>query len=362
MQRVLGHIVRKRLSQETENVATEALAYILETSESARNGMNKLLRGIVPDLPPLRFETQQPDGSNRPDMKGLAATETRLFVENKLWAGLTDNQPVSYLNSLAKYPQPSLLLVIGPAKRQQVLQRGLARRVEDAKILGSEPDAVAGVTWLCATTIGPFLALTSWMTVLSALEREAAEDLGARGDLIQLRALCDAADDDAFIPVSAESISDQRTPALILQLVSVATEAIELGVSRRVLSTNGLKTSANPRRIGRHVRVAGGRGPGAWFGVHFELWKSHGMTPLWLKFPDDEFGRARDVWGRIEPWAATAGKLAVKYGNEVAIAFDIAPGEDKTDTIRSLVRDLDVVGELLRGLGSPQDSQPPAEP
>ena len=105
MSTVFSHIIQKRFSQVNEDVATDALAYVLESSEAARSGMTKLLRGILPDLPPLRFKTQQVDGTIRPDMWCFAGAEPRVFVENKFWAGLTDNQPVSYLKQLGFHPK-----------------------------------------------------------------------------------------------------------------------------------------------------------------------------------------------------------------------------------------------------------------
>ena len=116
MQTVFSHIIQRRFSLVNEDVATEALAFILETSEAARNGLLKLLRGIEPSLPPMRYKTQQVEGTIRPDMWGFSEGEPRLFIENKFWAGLTDNQPVSYLQQLATYSNPSILLVVAPAE------------------------------------------------------------------------------------------------------------------------------------------------------------------------------------------------------------------------------------------------------
>src|SRR5579872_3116806 len=115
MRTVFSHIIQKRFSAVTEDVATDALAYVLESSDAALRGMIKLLRGIIPDFPPLRFKTQQAEGAMRPDMWGFADAEPRVFVENKFWAGLTDNQPLTYLKRLAARSQPTVLLVIAPA-------------------------------------------------------------------------------------------------------------------------------------------------------------------------------------------------------------------------------------------------------
>ncbi|MFZ0828253.1 MAG: DUF3631 domain-containing protein [Verrucomicrobiia bacterium] len=190
MNTVFSHIVQRRYSHDYENIATDALAFILESSEPARSGLMKLLRGIVPDLPSLRFRTQQTEDNARPDMWGFDGIVPRAFVENKFWAGLTENQPVHYLKLLAGNIQPSLLLVVVPAARQETVWRELLRRLENDKSGGT----TKGKVRLIATGIGPILALTSWRELLSAIDAELADDPQARNDVIQLRALCDAAD------------------------------------------------------------------------------------------------------------------------------------------------------------------------
>ena len=85
-----------------------------------------------------------------------------------------------------------------------------------------------GIHSSARTSIGPILAVTSWDNVLSALEHETIDDPEARGDLVQLRSLCDAADLDAFSPLSREELSDQRSPALVLQLNAIWEEASTL--------------------------------------------------------------------------------------------------------------------------------------
>src|ERR1017187_4981527 len=123
MSTVFSHIVLRRLSKEYENVATEALAFILDVSEGARTGVMKLLKVIAPELPSLRFETQQSfdteqaDASARPDIWGLDEATLRVLIENKFGAGLTVNQPVEYLRKLATCPSPAVLLMVVPEAR-----------------------------------------------------------------------------------------------------------------------------------------------------------------------------------------------------------------------------------------------------
>src|SRR5260370_28042970 len=221
MPTVFSQIIQKRFSAVNEDVATDALAYVLESSDAARRGIMKLLRGVVPDLPALRYKTQQVEGAMRPDMWGFADTEPRVFVENKFWAGLTDNQPVTYLKRLAACSQPSVLLVVAPSAREQTLWRELIRRLNDVGISISEREHAAGVAVCGATLLGPILARTSWTNVLSVVVNEAVDDLIAIGDLIQLRALCDAADNEAFAPATREQLSDQRTAGFVVQLGAI---------------------------------------------------------------------------------------------------------------------------------------------
>lgn len=136
MSTVFSHIVQKRLSRENENVATEALAYILGYSKGARKGMMKLLRGIESGLPEeLRFQTQETEGKTRPDMWGYdyAKGDPRVYIENKFWAALTDNQPVNYLDHLAKYVQPTVLLVVVPEAASKRLSANCSASLKETE-------------------------------------------------------------------------------------------------------------------------------------------------------------------------------------------------------------------------------------
>ena len=359
MHTVFSHIVQRRLPQVAEDVATDALAFILNSSESARGGMTKLLGGIVVGLPALQFRTQQAEGTIRPDLWGFDGADPRVYVENKFWAGLTDNQPVSYLQQLASYHQPTLLLFVAPAAREHTLWRELNRRLAYAGIPAEEQDPAPGIARASVTELGPVLALTSWTSVLSALELEVAGEPRTQGDLAQLRALCDAADVDAFTPVSTEELTDQRTPALVLQLGSIVQAAIDLAVTENVLDLSRLMPQASWERQGRYAKLLGGPGVGGWFGIHLELWKSYGETPLWLLFSEGEFGRASEVRRLIEPWAAARGMLTATFGGDFAIALRVTAGEEKLAVVRSLVDDIKAIASVLDA--APPDVWAPAE-
>ncbi|MBI5768313.1 MAG: PD-(D/E)XK nuclease family protein [Verrucomicrobia bacterium] len=351
MQTVFSHIVQKRLSHEGENVATEALAFLL-SREATRKGMMKLLRGIVPQLPNLWFSTQDSEDNNRPDMWDRdEASRPHVFVENKFWAGLTENQPASYLRILEKQDHPTILLVIAPKARMQTLARELERKLGEAGIVATEQAAPAGLVCSFTTSIRPSLALTSWEKLFSFLELELADDPTARNDLQQLRALCDAVDDEAFAPFSAEQVSDQRSPAFVLQLTSLVQEVVALAVKGGILDIKRLNPQADFSRMGRYAYFGQERQVGVWVGIHFALWKSHGGTPLWVVFPS-EFGRSSEMRPLLEPWAAkTRVAIAMDKGADIAVALDLKVGEEKDAVVRGIIerlKQLASVAALLR--------------
>jgi hypothetical protein len=182
------------------------------------------------------------------------------------------------------------------------------------------------------------------------LEHEAVDDPGARGDIVQLRALCDAADIEAFTPVTNEELSDQRTPAFILQLTSMVRTAVDYSVAENALSVTRVRPQSSWDRIGRYVWIPSDQGAGEWFGIHFGLWKSHGTTPLWLYFHEGDFGRAQEVAQVIEPWAAKNGTLTATYGGDFAVALDISVGEEEAGVVRSLVDDIKAIAMTLDAL------------
>jgi hypothetical protein len=355
METVFSHIVQKRFSRSMEDIATDVLAYILDSSEDARSGFMKLLRSIEADLPALRFKTQQSEDNSRPDMWGLDGSTARVLVENKFWAGLTENQPVSYLKLLAKVSEPTVLLLVVPAAREQTIWRELCARMSAADIALTPRAEPAGVVFSATTELGPVLALTSWLRLLAAMELESAQDQNATADLSQLRALCEAADRDAFVPVAPEELTDQRLPAFVLQMNTVVQESVDVAVTRCVLDIAGLRPQASWDRVGRYIKFASGGDCGAWIGIHFDLWKQHGHTPLWLIFTQDEFSRGVEAQRVLEPWASNEGIVSVSLDSSFCLGLDIPSQQEKDTVVRSIVQTLEGIGETLSSI-PPKDS------
>ena len=364
MRTVFSHIVQKRLSQENENVATEALAFILQSKgEAAKRGLLKLLRGILPELPNLWFRTQQTEGSSRPDMWGLDEHAcAHVFIENKFWAGLTDNQPVSYLRKLSERPYPTLLLVVVPSARERYVWKELTDRLREENIATEALHCTSGAESIVKITPdGPVMALTNWTTLLSFLEAETTEDLPSRNDIAQLRALCDEAESGAFFPFSHEAISDQRIPSLILQLTGLVDDVSARAFEKNVLFKGNLKESKARERIGRYVNILPEQQCGGWLGIHFGLWKEHGQSPFWIVFPSSSWGRSIEVRARLEPWAADKNVFVVSLPDDsFAVAISIPGGEEtKSIVVERVVNQIAEIGKALEPLPPRMAKTPP---
>ena len=357
---VFSYIVQRRYSRDYENIATDALAFILDSSEPARSGLMKLLRGIAPDLPSLRFRTQHGEDNARPDMEGHADNVRRAFIENKFWAGLTENQPVHYLKLLAGNIQPSVLLVVVPTARQETVWRELLRRLENDKGRDVSKGDVRSIT----TGTGPILALTSWAKLLSAIEAELVDSSQARNDVGQLRALCDAADNQAFVPLAPEQLTDQQTPAFFLQLNAIREGAVEKAITAGVLSIKNplaknpkqgqLLPQSSWKRFGRYVCFPSASGVGAWLGTELTLWKDHGATPLWLVFEDSKWQRGSEVRTVLAPWASSKQISTVWRRNddgadEFAVGIGLVTGQEEEAVVTCAVERLkEIASELSK--------------
>lgn len=118
---LLAHLT-KHFAPHPENVATEALGHILANSTSARNALSSILSvtGISQDL---LYRTQQVEGDAlaRPDLTGRDNQSRNIvLVEAKFWAGLTDNQPNTYIGMLTDEVHSTLCFLV-PQERMTAL-------------------------------------------------------------------------------------------------------------------------------------------------------------------------------------------------------------------------------------------------
>ncbi|MFI6259373.1 hypothetical protein ACIBCL_25160 [Micromonospora zamorensis] len=211
--RVLAHLAR-RFTVSEENLATEALTYLLQASPIARAAMNDLARDLGADLPPnLQYVGQVgADGVGRPDIVGIdMADRERLILEAKFGAGLTEQQPGGYLARIT-HGASGMVLVVAPSVRLPSLWRELLAEVA----LPYQPEAVQ----LRHVKVGVLttLAFVSWRDVVTRVRDalRAKNEVDLSEDAEQLLALTEVMDSGAYLPARHGEFS-QRAGQLVHQ-------------------------------------------------------------------------------------------------------------------------------------------------
>ena len=313
---LLSHIV-SRWSNRTEDIAVDALGFILSRSRAARAALQSVVETAVQDIGELTGAKTQVTGDDgaRPDLVvfGRGGKE-RVIVEAKFWAELTENQPGTYLARLPNDDEASALLFVAPEKRLESLWIELRRRMQSEAVTSTftEHD---GLKCLPVGNGQQILMLTSWRLMLDRMLTSAiaAEDPIA-SDIQQLQALCEQQDATAFLPIKAEEFAP-AIPRRIRQLNQLVDDAVSRARQLQIVNTDGLIATPQRYGYGRYLRL-GSKGTdrwgGAWFGVNLDLWAKFADTPLGLTFSDNKgwnpavvpVFELREILGE-ERWAGT---------------------------------------------------------
>ncbi|MCY4627561.1 MAG: hypothetical protein OXE58_08350 [Acidobacteria bacterium] len=275
---------------QTENLAVEALGHILSESKLARRAVADVMRAggaDIGEVVQVRTQATGEDGA-RPDLVGFdERSAERLLIEAKFWAGLTDNQPVSYLSRLASDGRdPCVLLFVAPAARLEPLWNELLRLVGEA---GLSPTRREDTTELRSAVVNDstFLVLTSWRNLLHRMAAQvgAAGESHTETDIRQLQGLAEQQDDEAFLPLRPEEFGPQF-PRRLRNLRGLVDDATDRACTKKIIGIENLegkilKVTPQTYGYGRYVRIAQET---PWFGVNHDLWARTGTTPLWLGF------------------------------------------------------------------------------
>jgi hypothetical protein len=137
---LLGHIAPV-LTLQTENLATEALLYLLQRYKTAHVAFVELM-STIDYVPPsdLAFSTQmRMQQGSIPDLVGTTTDGTGvLLVESKFWAPLTPNQPTGYLRRLPTDREAMVLFVAPEGRYEELWQQLVARCHGEGLELGDE--------------------------------------------------------------------------------------------------------------------------------------------------------------------------------------------------------------------------------
>lgn len=296
---VLGQVALK-LADRPEDYAVEALAYILGQSDAARAAFTKLTMANAAETPQLQFRSQAADGENRPDVVGTDQDGAeRLLIEAKFWAGLTEAQPNEYVRRVSSAPS-GVVCFVAPEARLVTLRDELARRLQEEKLLDSAEFDESSKGFVIPTNIGPLLNIVSWREVTSSML--AASDIEGDGivanDIRQLAGLCEAMDEDAFIPLQAHELGPE-TPRLMMRLSDLVNRVVDESRSRNIADTTGMRSAGVQDGWGRYFTL---NGVYVWLGVSYPLWRNGPETPIWMTLQSSAEKRFPKVRSAYSGW------------------------------------------------------------
>lgn len=272
---MLAHLAL-RLTNRTEDLAVEALGYILNKSEATKEALAELVgvgAGILD-----RVQTQVVIEVGRPDLVCFEGDERRIIIEAKFWANLGEEQAQYYLDKLAD-SGPAVLLFVAPEARIGSLWRDVKNDVkrELGQDIGDTSSRQADVVGT-----GQRLMLVSWRRLLNVMAIAASGTPGVQADIRQLQGLTERMDDEELLPFHREDLSPDLARRM-RDLRRIYDDVVYRWNDEEWVNTAGYSTSGQPQTgYGRFLKLSGFE---SWFGVYYDLWGKGDCdnTPFWLQ-------------------------------------------------------------------------------
>lgn len=313
------------------------------------------------DLPEfLAFRSQGSiENMAQPDLIGSDEHGNRnLIVEIKFWAGLTENQPITYLKALPS-GTPGILLVICPAQRIEVLWEKLVTKVAESSLNHGATTRMESGFLYCPVNDQHHMVALSWRQLLGVLRREAetANDYTFLSDTTQLQGLCDRMDSQAFLPLHPDHIGSD-VGMRIQHFANIVDELVAEMRMNHDADTTGLSTGGGQSTYVRFFRLGV-------FGLGFQYspryWSQYGDTPFWLKldFLSGPAGWSEASWISKGLDKLPSGKYyRIPYGDEGNIVgLNVPTGVEHEGVLNALIEQVkEVVTIVASAQPEPTDS------
>lgn len=336
-----------RFAPSPENIAIEALGFILQRSAAARAAFTGIAGAGGLTLPgDLSFATQAvAEDDGRPDIEGYGTDLQRHVVaETKFHAGLTAHQPVTYAARLSP-DRASALMFIVPAARMSLLWSELTRRLAFGNYTVAARREIQPELWTTVFGNDHHFVLVSWRGVLSAIvrEMEAARETERLDDVKQLQGLCERMDSESFLPLRSEELTGTDAPRRYLQFCDLVNDVGEELVASGLCDRKGLQAGGGHGYFGRYLRS---HGIVFYIGFDCAAWLAHQHSPIWLRF--DQYASG-DVLAILHRHAATEKRwpTIVESTRRILIPLPISPATERPE----IVADMAVrVGKVLAAI------------
>ena len=313
-----------------EDVATDALCFILSRSCSAREALSELLGDDDRPIPIAKARPWSPDAHGAiPDLACLDEDHNLVaLIESKFWAPLTSNQPVTYWQGLPAHKR-TVLLFLAPDYRvdQGTLWNELEARLRDAGHELGPADTNRGPITARSQGDQRRLMLTTWQLLLDRMARRARKDDDTQAcfEIAELQGL------------AASAIEGDR-PTRDENLKLLISESLKRLEQSKWADTSGLAVGRGFEYYGRHLRLAG---VSAWLGIDYRAVNQLPGKRLWLQFYGDNL---EEVRSRLEGWAETGLGWS---SDDVYLPIDLPAGADREKTLNAIVAQLERIAKLI---------------
>lgn len=342
-----------RFAPSPENIAIEALSFILQRSPAARSAFSSIAGAGGLELPAdLSFATQAvAEDDGRPDIEGYSTDLQRYVVaETKFHAGLTQHQPLTYAARLSA-DRPAALVFIIPAARMSSLWSELIRRLKSGDYVVSPRREMQPELWTAVFSSGHHFVLVSWRAVLSAIARqmETAREAERLEDVRQLQGLCERMDSEAFLPLRSEELTGTDAPRRYLQFCDLISDVGEELVSSGLCDRKGLQAGGGHGYFGRYLRSGN-----TVFYIGFDClaWLTHKHSPLWMRFDQYSPPEALSALRQNEA-SETRWTTVVESPRRILVPLNVMPGAEKPDIVASITAQISAVLAALLASRAP---------
>ena len=339
---LLAHLI-PRIVDKVEPAATQALAYLLNASTDIAQAFVDVVGSTGnATFTPGRIAAEKQHGNHFPDLT-IRDTDgvVRILVENKFWAGLTDAQPVTYLEALPRNAS-SVLVFIVPHQRMYGLWGELRDKCTRNAVEFESESTTDDISWARAGQ--RTLAITSWKHVLETLAHAAdtGGHLALRQDMVQLRGLTDHMNVGEFLPLREDEVTGEDVARRLINYSDLIEEIVGRLVTDGIADTKGLRPTHSYTSAGRYLRLHAKFG--LWLGVDLTAWRNWGITPIWAEYnTDDSFS---GVQGKIRQ-AKTLFGDAQETDGQLYIPIRLTTGAERDRVIDDAVQQMRSIADMF---------------
>ena len=289
------------------------------------------------------------DGRARPDLTGRDDQGRNVvLIEAKFWAGLTDNQPNTYIGMLAD-DVPSTLCFLIPQERMTSLWPEVCSRASDTGFSVSiEHD---GEYKSARLDRKKHLLMSTWATALTAIETAATSsgETLTLSDVSQLRGLCEEQEAEGFLPIRPGEFGPEA-PRRILGLMNVIDQVINGLAQSGSISLSGLR--ATPLRNGyRRYFDAMPKILPSQFGLEYnlDLWRQY-EHPVWLRGHRAYGSLARQEFEDYERAVPT--RLIREDSGDIFFRINLPIGAEIDEVVRNITLQIQEILNRFQALNN----------